>query len=171
MISHLNDSPWRESHEPDVQWQRSALRWLGRPGDTGSQSCHLLLKGEQEQLDLCCSYTSPAWVQPNVCSCPTQPLARGSQGKRGKARGEHEAQERWPRELHAADSYVQIPGQPQAWMEPAVWSICLCKASLLPDLPEAQPLATLGSAAGKLWAHSGLGHGWLGHTFRKCPPE
>lgn len=52
-----------------------------------------------------------------------------------------------------------------------VLSLHLCKTSLMPGLPETWLLGILGSAAGKLWAHRGLGHGWLGHILRKCPTE
>lgn len=96
-------------------------------------------------------------------------LARGSQRKGRKAKGE--VQERYSRGTRAADSYVQTPGQPPVQTESMVFSMCLCETFLLPALPETQPLAVLGRAAGKLWAHRGLGHGWLGQTFRKGPSE
>lgn len=98
-------------------------------------------------------------------------LARGSQGKGRRARGEHEVWGGYPREpLSLLIAVYRLLGSHQSkWS--LVYSICLCETFLLPALPETQALALLGNATGKLSPHRGLGHGWLGQTFRKGPSE
>lgn len=111
---------------------------------------HQLLKEEWEQLDL--HLTNMGSTQRVLLSC----LARGSQGKERKVRGEHEVQEQYPEEAHSAGS----SGSHQS--KGSLFSICLCETFLLPAPLRTQALAMLGRAAGKLWPHRGLGQ-----TFRK----